>query len=313
MMKKLKKVAWLGILLSVIGCGNPNNETMVSAAADDLTGNEIHITSVDESSGSWEITQYASERDINLNFYTIYSEENGLIVIDGGWTDDASYVREIINSFGVPVEAWILTHPHQDHIGAFNVIYPELDEVVVNHIYTVDMASPEECIAVASWDSVDAYNDFLLLNIPNVEYVYAGDVLDICGLKIEILSTYDENVQKLSRDYLNDGSMMFKVSGNKESFLFCADVGSSMSDFLLQKYGEKLSADYLQMGHHGFGGLNNTFYEAVEPRVAFFDAPDWLMNDETGKYDTPQKVEFMKEMGCEIVSLNSAPNRVILK
>ncbi len=261
----------------------------------------------------WEITQYGP-RDINSSFYTIYNEEQGLIVIDGGWIEDAAYVREIINSFGVPVEAWILTHPHQDHVGAFNVLYTELDEIVVNNVYTVEMASSEECMAVAPWDSVEAYNAFLELDVFNLHYVYPEDVLDVCGLKIEIFSTYDENVKNVSKDYLNDGSMMFKVMGEEESFLFCADVGVSMSDYLLGKYGpERLSADYLQMGHHGYGGLSDAFYQAVNPKTAFFDAPDWLMYDETGKYDTPQNIAFMENLGCEIISFNSAPNTIELR
>lgn len=230
------------LLICIMGCGQ---------AKELVDENDKNNEDTEVSVAAWEITQYGP-RDINASFYTIYNQEEGLIVIDGGWTEDAAYVREIINSFGVPVEAWILTHPHQDHIGAFNALYPDLDEITVNSIYTVDMASPEECLAVVSWDSVDAYNDFLALEIPNLQYVYTGDVLEICGLQIEILSAYDENVKNISRDYLNDGSMMFKVSGNEDSFLFCADVGINMSDYLLQKHGaEKLSADYLQMGHHG--------------------------------------------------------------
>ena len=84
-----------------------------------------------------------------------------------------------------------------------------------------------------------------------------------------------------------------------------------MSDYLLQKYSaEKLSADYIQMGHHGFGGLSDSFYETVQPGIAFFDAPDWLMYDETGKYDTPQNIALMKNIGSEIVSFNSSPNTI---
>lgn len=262
--------------------------------------------------GTWTITQYG-RNDINMSFYTIYNEQKGLIVVDGGWTQDAADVREVINTLGGHVDAWILTHPHQDHIGAFNQLYPELAEIEVDEVITVDMASPQECLNVASWDSVDAYNDFLALDIPNLTYVYPGDELNICGLKFQILSAFDEKVSELSRDYLNDGSMMFKVTNVEESFLFCADVGIGMSDYLVEKWGDELKADYLQMGHHGYGGLSDSFYQKVSPKLSFFDAPDWLMHDETGKYDNPQNAEFMKSLGSEIISFNSAPNEIILK
>ncbi len=51
-----------------------------------------------------------------------------------------------------------------------------------------------------------------------------------------VLSAYEDMVDELSNDLLNDGSMMFKVKGKNKSFLFCADVGISMSDYLLEKW-----------------------------------------------------------------------------
>lgn len=259
----------------------------------------------------WTITQYGP-RDMNSSFYTIYNPKQGLIVVDGGWTEDADYVREVIASLGNKVDAWILTHPHQDHIGAFNAIYPDLQNIEIGNIYTVDMAAPEVCKKRASWDSIDTYNDFLALDIADLQYVHSGDVLNICDLEFDIFSAYDDYVEELSKDYLNDGSMMFKVKGSTQSFLFCADVGHAVSDYLLEKWGDELKSDYLQMGHHGFGGLEDSFYEKVHPQISFFDAPDWLMYDETGKYDNPENAALMESFGSEIKSFNSAPNAIIL-
>lgn len=264
------------------------------------------------SDAEWIITQHG-RNDINLSFYTIYNKDKGLIVVDGGWEEDAASVREVIYELGSHVDAWILTHPHQDHIGAFNLLYKELDGITIDHIYTVEMAAPDMCLEVAPWDSVDAYNDFLALNVSELEYVYAGDVLQICGLEFEIISTYDDNVKKLSKDYLNDGSMMFKVTNVSESMLFCADVGIGMSDYLVNQYGDFLKADYIQMAHHGYGGLSDQFYSLVNPKIAFFDAPDWLMYDETGKYDNPQNAAFMESLNAEIYSFNSTPNTIVLR
>ena len=273
-----------------------------------LTDNNSESNVINE----WIITQHG-RNDINLSFYTIYNEEKGLIVVDGGWTDDAANVREVMDELGGHIDAWILTHPHQDHIGAFNLLYNELEGITVDKIYTVKMATPEECMEVAPWDSTDAYNDFLALNIADITYVYPDDQFDICGLKFEILSTYDENVKDLSNDYLNDGSMMFKVTNTNESMLFCADVRINMSNFLVDKYGTTLKADYLQMAHHGYGGLSDEFYSLVNPKVAFFDAPDWLMYDETGKYDNPQNAAFIQSLNAEIFSFNTSPNSIVLK
>ena len=307
-MKKLILSFCLVVAMSMalLGCAGKQESDIVS---DNVTDNGADVAA----DITWKITQYGPV-DANMSFYTIYNKDAGLIVVDGGWTDCADHVRNTIKTFGGHVDAWILTHPHADHVGAFNAIYPNPDGITIGDIYTVDMASPEECLEAASWDSMDAYNDFLALEVPDLQYVKAGDVLELYGLKFEILSTFDEDVRGLSRDYLNDGSVMFKVYGEEESFLFCADVGVSISDHLLAKYGEeKLASTYLQMGHHGYGGLSDAFYQAVQPEVAFFDAPDWLLKDETGKYDTPENVELMESMGSRIYGFNSAPNSVYLK
>lgn len=261
----------------------------------------------------WIITQYGP-RDINLSFYTLYNPKKGLIVVDGGWTEDAQYVRDIIALAGNKVDAWILTHPHQDHVGAFNVIYADPRDIEIGKVYTVDMASPKECIQVASWDSVEAYENFLELEVKDLQYLYTGDELEICGLQFQILNTYGEHVKQYSRDYLNDGSMMFKVKAKEQSMLFCADVGVSVSDYLVQRWGDTLQANYLQMGHHGYGGLQDDFYQKVAPQVAFFDAPAHMMLDDTGKYDNPENVRLMKDMGSLVYSFIGGPvHSVVLK
>lgn len=261
----------------------------------------------------WIITQYGP-RDINLSFYTLYNPKKGLIVVDGGWTEDAQYVRDIIALAGNKVDAWILTHPHQDYVGAFNVIYADPRDIEIGKVYTVEMASPKECIQVASWDSVEAYENFLELEVKDLQYLYTGDELEICGLQFQILNTYGEHVKQYSRDYLNDGSMMFKVKAKEQSMLFCADVGVSVSDYLLQRWGDTLQANYLQMGHHGYGGLQDDFYQKVAPQVAFFDAPAHMMLDDTGKYDNPENVRLMKDMGSLVYSFIGGPvHSVVLK
>lgn len=262
----------------------------------------------------WTVTQYGPRHN-NSSFYTIYNPKQGLIVIDGGWTEDAQYVKDILKLHGNEVDLWILTHPHEDHIGAFNTIYPELEQenIHVHRIITVDMASPQQCIEAAPWDSVDAYNRFLALSVDNLEYVSTGDIFEIFDLKFEILNAFGEHTLEHSRDYLNDGSMMFRVTHEEESMLFCADVGVNLTTYLHGRWQNSLKAEYLQMGHHGYGGLEDYFYESVHPKVAFFDAPEYMMFDETGKFDNPQNKAFMESLGSEIYYFKEGPNSIILK
>lgn len=259
------------------------------------------------------ITQYGDSEKNQQMFYTIQDHNGHLVVIDGGWMNGADEVRTVITNLGNHVDAWILTHPHEDHIGAFCEIYDDLREIKINKIYTVDMATPQLCMENASWDNVDMYNRFSSMSIEQLEYVHAGDIIQVGNLNIDILSTYEDKIDELSNDLLNDGSMMFKVNGQNESMLFCADVGKKLSDYLLSEYGEKLKSDYLQMGHHGNGGLKEDFYKVVNPKIAFFDAPNWLMYDTTGRFTTPNNKLLMENMGCTVISISTAPNSIIIR
>ena len=59
--------------------------------------------------------------------------------------------------------------------------------------------------------------------------------------------------------------------------------------------------------------LLHDFYEEVSPKLAFFDAPDWLMYDETGKYTTPENAKEMESLGSEVVSFHTQPNTVSIE
>lgn len=273
---------------------------------------DIFEAQVRDSKG-WVVTQYGGVSGNNLMFYTIQNSSGELVVIDGGWEADADYVRDVICSLGGKVDAWILTHPHMDHIGAFCKLYPNRGSIEIKKVYAVDMASPDLVKANAPWDNASLDEEFRLLDVSNLSYVHKGDVIDLIGLNMTVLSAYDDYVDIYSNDLINDGSMMFKLESNNNSMLFCADVGISLSDFLIEAYGDDLKSDYIQMGHHGYGGPDDRFYKTVKPNVSFFDAPDWLMEDADGKYGTKEKVQLMEEMGSRIYSFSTAPNKVYLR
>lgn len=261
------------------------------------------------------ITQYADQTGLQAMFYTIETGKGHLIVVDGGNSGNADYVRKVIEEKGGKIDAWILTHPHPDHIGAFNELWNEYQDKI-GMIYAPDIDFIAYQNKAQEWDGFEYYTTFLeyMSDYDKLTYLHEGDSFKIGTVQIDVIYGYCEAVDVLSKDIPNDGSLVFKVSGKEESMLFCSDVGIAMSDTILQKHSEELKCDYLQMGHHGNGGLAESFYQATEPKAAFFDAPEWLMNPEEGKiYTTPANKALMESMGAQIYYYATAPNTIKLK
>lgn len=258
------------------------------------------------------ISQYGNNEGSQVNFYTIETSTGRLIVVDGGFETDEAYVREVLASKANKVDAWILTHYHQDHVGAFCNIYKNPGDVKIGKIYAVEMDELTAYTENAPWDETYTVECFREMGVENIKYLHAGDKKKIAGVQIKVLNAYDDYVDEISNDLHNDGSLMFKVYGETESMLFCSDVGRSMSDWIIEHYGEDLSSDYLQMGHHGNGGLSEEFYRMVQPKVAFFDAPEWLLNSTDENYTFAENRAIMEDMGAAIYSFEGTPHSIQL-
>lgn len=264
------------------------------------------------------VTQYGDDSGLQGQFYTITTSRGELIVIDGGNSGNADQVRRVIAENGNHVAAWIITHPHPDHVGAFNEIWPDLGDMQVDMIYTIEMNYDNYKALAQEWDGFEYYDTFckLIENESNIQYVHTGDQWECAGLKFEVLNAYDETeTDPLTTDLANDGSMMFKVSNIEESMLFCADVGVRMSEQIMSNYADRIPSDYIQMGHHGNGGLSEEFYRLLAPEAAFFDAPEWLMNpvDNPNGWTTPENRELMESLGAQVYYYATVPNQIELK
>ena len=263
----------------------------------------------------YSITQYQSASGMQSMIYTIEDRYGHLAIVDGGWSTDAEQLEQIIDAHGGHVDAWFITHPHEDHVSAFNKIFGEDNkEYKVDALYVSDFDYEQYKSEAKEWDGFFAYEDFVNItkSWDNVYELHADDRINVFGLDIHVLHSYSNKVE--GTDAANDGSLILKIRGQSQSMLFCGDTGVNMSQTLIDMWGDELKANYIQMGHHGNGGLNADFYEIVQPEVAFFDAPEWLMYPEEGTwYTTTTNIELMESMGAQILWYNTSPNTVLLR
>lgn len=268
-----------------------------------------------QGNNSYQITQHPAS-DIQRMFYTITDANGDLVIIDGGHTTDADEVRSIIKEHNNHVSAWILTHPHPDHVGAFNEIMKndENHEITIDKIYSVPYNYERYKETAQSYDEFDTCTVFdeILKEQDNVTYLKAGDTFNLIGLQAEVFSAWDENTDKFPDHLCNLGSLMFKISGKHKSMLFCADTQSEIEDGIIEKYGNELKADYVQCGHHGNWGLSTKFYDVVQPQIAFMDAPDSIVNNNNGSYDGYLLYEYFNEKGIKVYRFDGTEHTVTL-
>lgn len=261
----------------------------------------------------WMITQYGTVSGLQSMCYALVSEQGDFVLLDGGHAVDAENLRQLIEVFGNRVDLWICSHFHEDHIGAITEILADPGLMEIQKIWCPPMDIVTYKTFAKDWDNVDTCERFLqeIAQMEQVERLEGGDVRMQEGLEFTFFSAYSEGSEWTHEG--NNCGFIFQVRNDKETMLFCCDVGNDwFSERLIAGHGDKLKSDYVQMGHHGNGGLTEEAYRLVAPKAAFFDGPAWLFEDKE-RYTAAKNRELMESMGCRIYLMDEAPNAIILR
>ena len=240
---------------------------------------------------TWVLTEHGDASGNQSLFYTLYNkDEDALIVVDGGWTENADYVREVINGYGGHVTAWILTHFHADHAGAFNAIYGDPQDIVIDDIYVSNYDSAYD-VFLKTYQPHDNPETFALYmeqtnggKAENIHHPKRGDELDIAGLHLKFYNTYDEKLLSLEPgDTPNHCSLVVRISGAEKAFLVMGDMyAPAVGQWMVDTYGEELRSDFVNCAHHGNSIMPISFYEAIlKPEATMmFDAPQYIVESD---------------------------------
>lgn len=249
-----------------------------------------------------QLTQLKNNSSRQMMGYIIKTDNNKIIVIDGGLKEDAPSLINKINENGGEVEAWFLTHPHMDHIGAFQEIV-ETSNVKINNVYTTlnELSWYEEYEKNRISEIKEFFSIIENEKIKDKKHdVSLNEKIKIDNIECEILGIKNPEI---TINPINNSSMVIKMKTHSKNIIFLADTGVESGQKLLKNQKEKLKADIVQMAHHGQSGAEKEVYEQIKPEICLWPTPEWLWNNDpgtgynTGIWKTIETRKWMEDLG----------------
>lgn len=231
--------------------------------------------------------QLPSQTPSQMNSYVILTENGKLCVMDGGNAGDATYLKGFLAALGNEVEAWFISHPHSDHIGALNEILKAPDGLKINTIYHSEMSKAyyDQYETGERELTIEFYDNLRNFKGKVIDLTEPGTVIGMGETQFKILGVKNEEI---TANPYNNQSVIIKVWDTQKSMLFLGDIGREGGDKLLNgPYRAELDSDYLQMAHHGQNGVRESFYRSIRFNACLWPTPKWLHDNDAGKgYDT---------------------------
>lgn len=213
----------------------------------------------------------------------IKSPHGKLIVIDGGWEADADKLSSLILQQGGKVDAWLITHPHEDHVGALCTILNDSSrKIKIDKIYC-SLATPDWYRQVSPSGAGIAnqlLNAFTKLPVGTVtNNIGRGTEINIDDVNIRVLN----NRGVYTYNGVNNSSLVYKIRVSGQSILILGDLAyDGGKDLIKTCSAAELKSDIVQMAHHGQQGVDQDAYALIAPTTCLWPSPAWLWNNDNG-------------------------------
>ncbi len=218
--------------------------------------------------------------------YLIRLRDGSIFMIDGGYFTHLQGERlfDLMKSVScggrVHIAGWFFSHAHQDHFGCFlDFISAHSHDIDIDGLYYnfPSLSLPE----AASWKSSDNssireffYDIDLYLPFVPRHILHTGDSFSLPGVRFEVLFTHEDIYPERIGSF-NDTSTVLSVSIGDQRIIFLGDIQTDSCRKLEAMYGKDLSADIVQVSHHGFNGATTETYELISPSTALWPTPDY--------------------------------------
>lgn len=274
---------------TVLTSGAANGQTMLTPGGTDTqmaqapAVSTISTTVSSGAGGAGELWMLGSTTGAQNLSIVIRSPHGKLIVIDGGWEADADKLSSLILQQGGKVDAWLITHPHEDHVGALYTILNDTGrKIKIDKIYC-SLATPDWYRQVSPTGAGIAdqlLNAFTKLPVGTVtNSIGRGTEINIDDVNIRVLN----NRGVYTYNGVNNSSLVYKIRVSGQSILILGDLAyDGGKDLIKTCAAAELKSDIVQMAHHGQQGVDQDAYALIAPTTCLWPSPAWLWNNDNG-------------------------------
>lgn len=269
--------------------GAANGQTMLASGgtgtqmAQALAASTASAMVLSEATRVGELWMLASTTGAQNLSIAIKSPHGKLIVIDGGWEADADKLLSLILQQGGKVDAWLITHPHEDHVGALcEILNDSARKIKIDKIYC-SLATPDWYRQVSPTGAGIAdqlLNAFTKLPVGTVtNNIGRGTEINIDDVNIRVLN----NRGVYTFNGVNNSSLVYKIRVSGQSILILGDLAyDGGKDLIKTCTAAELKSDIVQMAHHGQQGVDQDAYTLIAPTTCLWPTPAWLWNNDNG-------------------------------
>lgn len=208
--------------------------------------------------------------------------DGSYIIVDGGFnrTVDSrnlyQYMKENApDPNNIVIAAWIITHAHGDHHGAYFSFATQYAKKVT--VERVIGNFPSDQTRLDGGLATDGSNGPAVVETAKVNFktdfikTHVGHKFHLRNAEIEILYTLESYLPR-KLDYFNTSSLVFTVAIGGQRFLITGDASEHACTIVSKMYGSYLKSDYVQVAHHGYtGGSSST--SGIQKLYTLSEAP----------------------------------------
>lgn len=230
--------------------------------------------------------------DVGQGDCTLVTYRGEAVLIDSGTSMNSASASEYIKAYAPHIDYFIITHPHEDHMGGCESVLRTAD---VDCLVLSTLTTSEEFYTGA----IEAAEE----RGCEIMYLDEGCTLDTGNITVTI-----HDVFEYFSDDFNNSSLFVTVEADNTKLLVTGDAEEGEEEYAADKFGAILDCDILKIGHHGSRtSTSERFLDAALPGVAVISCGK---NNSYG-HPSHEIVKRLGERGIEVRRTDKEGNIVL--